>query len=113
MGLSQITDTKAIIKVFRSDLIEVYADPVNKAVLEHWVVDVQTQTATKLDIPLSLAPFSDPVSIGNNRYGIVANTSEGNFIYIYNEADGTVMRGLEYQGVDFIRTITPVPDSNN
>ncbi|MEM9897378.1 MAG: DUF4374 domain-containing protein, partial [Bacteroidota bacterium] len=61
VGLSQITDTKAIIKVFRSDLIEVYADHVNKAVLEHWVVDVQTQTATKLDIPLSLAPFSDPV----------------------------------------------------
>lgn len=109
VGLSQITDTKAIIKVFRSDLIEVYADHVQKAVIEHWVVDVQEQTATKLDIPLSLAPFSDPVFIGNDRYGIVANTDEGNFIYIYNELDGTVERGLEYEGVDFIRTITPVP----
>mgnify|MGYP001792502699 FL=1 len=108
-GLAQLTDTKALIKVFRSDLIEQFADYSQKAVIEHWVVDVQTQTAEKLDIPLSLAPFADPVVLDDGNFGIVANTSEGSFIYIYDESTGSVQQGLEYEGIDFIRTITAIP----
>ena len=108
-GLAQLTDTKALIKVFRSDLIEQFADYSQKAVIEHWIVDVQTQTAEKLDIPLSLAPFADPVVLDDGNFGIVANTSEGSFIYIYDESTGSVQQGLEYEGIDFIRTITAIP----
>ncbi|MEM8506457.1 MAG: hypothetical protein AAF717_01455 [Bacteroidota bacterium] len=90
-------------------MIEQFADYSQKAVIEHWVVDVQTQTAEKLDIPLRLAPFADPVRLDDDRFGILANTSEGSCIHLYDAATGAGQQGLEYVGIDFIRTITTIP----
>lgn len=96
--LADAGNGKAITQVHRQDLITDYADFDNKYTIEHWVVDLEGKTASKLDIPLSKGTGIKIVKIDNNSYAIAASTQTGSFFYIYNSGTNTVSKGAEYIG---------------
>ena len=98
VGLNYIGNGKAITNVIDKTLVVEYDDFSNKFVMEHWVLDLNTKTATKLNIPKGKGPGLPYVKINDGRIAIPLNTENGNFIYIYNPADGSVAKGLEYIG---------------
>jgi len=107
-GFVYAGDNKAVVQVFRSDLVTAYADYQGAFVLEYYEVDLVSKAVTKLDIPLSKWPRRALNVLDNGKVGIVANTeNDGNAIYIYNPADGSVTKGLEYTGTELISSFVP------
>jgi hypothetical protein len=95
-------NNKAIVQVFRSDLITKYAD-YDSYVIEYHSIDLSTKETTKLEIPVSKYPRNMIQSIGDGKVAIIANTeTEVNGVYIYNESTQTVTKGLEYNGTETI-----------
>src|SRR5690606_24549739 len=102
-GMLYVGNNKAIVQVFRSDLIDEYGDYQGDFVIEYHVVDLITEETTQLDIPLSKYPRKAMVLLENGKAVIVGNTkSEGNNLYIYDPATGNVSKGLTYEGAEFI-----------
>jgi len=96
IGLHPVGNGKAIIRAYRKDLITSYNDYRAAHVVEHYIADVATRTATKLDIPLSVEARQQIAVLGDGKYAIPANTKEGSFFYIYDAATGTVKKGAHY-----------------
>lgn len=96
--LHDLGNGKAITKVHRKDLINTYADYNGAFCVEHWVVDLASGSATKLDIPLSKRTKYSIINVGGSKYAIGANTSSGNFYYIYDSSNGSVTKGAGYVG---------------
>ncbi|EAR12949.1 hypothetical protein PI23P_09985 [Polaribacter irgensii 23-P] len=102
-GMVYAGNNKAIVQVFRSDLITKYADYQGGYVIEYHSIDLTTKETTKLDIPISKYPRNMMQSLGDGRVAIIGNTeTEGNNVYIYDETTRTVTKGLEYNGTEMI-----------
>lgn len=105
-GMSYAGNNKAVVQVFRDDLIEKYADYQGSFVIEYHSVDLITKETTKLDIPLSKWPRNMIEAIGDGKVAIIGNTeSEGNNVYIYDSVSNTVKKGLAYKGTETISAI--------
>jgi hypothetical protein len=98
VGMQPVGGSKAIVRVFKKELIESYADFSGKHVGEHYLVDVVARTAQKLDWGLAIKPFLPIKDIGNGTFAIPVNTESENSIYIYNSTTGEFTKGLTYQG---------------
>jgi hypothetical protein len=96
--LADAGNGKAITQVHRQDLITDYSDFDNKYTIEHWVIDLENKSASKLDIPLSLGTGIKIVQVDDNNYAIAASTQTGSFFYIYNSSTNTLRKGAEYIG---------------
>jgi len=102
-GMLYVGNNKAIVQIFRSDLISDYGDYQGGFVIEYYLVDLVNQTTQKLNIPLSKYPRRALERLDDGRAVIVANTeSEGNAIYIYDPATESVSKGITYEGAEFI-----------
>lgn len=85
-------------KVWDESLISSFSDWSQGFTLEHYLVDVASQTVIKkLDIPLSKA-WQRVVQISETEYAFPANTVDGNFIYIYNNSDDSLTKGVKLSG---------------
>jgi hypothetical protein len=96
--LADAGNGKAITQVHRQDLISDYSDFDNKYTIEHWVIDLEAKTVSKLDIPLSIGTGIKIVKVDDNNYALAASTQTGSFFYIYNSSTGTLSKGAEYIG---------------
>lgn len=107
-GMAYAGNNKAVVQVFRSDLITEYKDYQGSYVIEYHAIDLITKETTKLNLPLSKYPRRTVRSIGNGKVAIVGNTeTEGNNIYIYDAATNAVTKGLSYTGTDAIQGFLP------
>lgn len=96
--LADVGNGKAITQVHRQDLIEDYSDFDNKYTIEHWVVDLEGKSASKLNIPLSIGTGIKLVKLDDNNYAIAASTQTGSFFYLYNSSTNTLSTGAKYIG---------------
>lgn len=107
-GMIYAGNNKAVVQVFRSDLVNTFRDYQNGFVLEYYVVDLATKSVQKLDIPLTKWPRRTLGLLENGKVAIVGNTeTEGNNIYIYDPATNVVTKGLSYVGTETISTFMP------
>jgi len=104
-GMAYAGNNKVVFQVFRNDLISAYSDYQGSKVIEYYVVDLDTEAVTQLDIDLSQYPRHMVKSIGDDKVAIVANTEAGEFIYTYNSSTDTLVKGLEYVGTETINSI--------
>lgn len=107
-GMIYAGNNKAIVQVFRSDLIKSFRDYQNSFVIEYYVVDLSAKSVQKLNIPLTKYPRRTMGVLENGKIAIVGNTeSEGNNIYIFDPATNQVRKGLSYVGTEEISTFLP------
>lgn len=104
-GFLYVGNNKAIVQVFRSDLITAYRDYANGYVIEYYVADLAAQTLTKLNMPLSRNPKQALSLLKDGKAVIVSNTqTEGSGLYIYDPSNGTLSKGLTYTGTETIES---------
>ena len=108
LTLTNIGNGKALTKVFRNDLIVESSDFFSGFVIEHYLLDLEAQTAEKLGIPLTAGHDDAFAAIGDGKFAVNANTANGNFIYIFDSADESVIQGLEYIGAGGINNLIPL-----
>lgn len=102
-GMLYVGDNKAIVQVFNSKLITKYADYQNGYVIEYYLADLKNQTLEKLDVPLSKYPRMALELLKNGKAVIMINSqSEGSALYIVDPKKGSVVKGLEYTGAEFM-----------
>lgn len=102
-GMLYVGNNKAIVQVFRSDLITEYGDYQNGFVIEYHLVDLATEATEQLDVPLSKYPRKALELLDNGKAVIMANTeNEGNALYIYDPQSNSVSKGLVYEGAEYI-----------
>lgn len=108
-GMLYVGNGKAIVQVFRSDLITKYKDYQNGFVIEYYEVNLETKATKKLAIPLAKYPRRAMALLQDGKAAIIGNTqNEGNNVYIYDPATGNVTKGLEYKGTEYIEAFTPL-----
>lgn len=108
-GMLYVGNGKALVQVFRSDLITKYKDYQGAFVIEYYEVDLNTKAIKKLNIPLAKYPRRAMAMLQDGKAAIVGNTqNEGNNIYIYDPATGSVTKGLQYNGTEYIEAFTPL-----
>lgn len=107
--LVYLGDNKVLAQVVREDLVEDgdYWGVLSDVYQNEWyVIDLSAQTATKLDVPLSRGNGDgNPILTSNGLGAFVVNSSEGNFIYTYNPANGETKQGITYIGANVIYKI--------
>lgn len=107
-GMIYAGNNKAVVQVFRSDLITTFRDYQTGYVIEYYVVDLSTKSVQKLNIPLTKWPRKTLGILENGKVAIAGNTeSEGNNIYIYDPATNVVTKGLSYIGTETISAFMP------
>ncbi|MFW0718528.1 hypothetical protein [Pedobacter sp. N23S346] len=106
-GMWYLGGNKAIIRAERKDLYKDLNDHYSTAHFEFYIIDLQTQSAKKLNLPLDKGTRRECVIVeGNTAYISVNSTTEGNFIWLYNIKTGTLKKGLQLAGdTDFIMRI--------
>ncbi|WP_108868772.1 DUF4374 domain-containing protein [Aquimarina aquimarini] len=104
-GFLYLGSNKALVQVFRGDLIQEYKDYQGGFVIEYHLIDLITKTTEKLNLPLLKYPRRAMELIGDGKVAIVGNTeNDGNNIYIYDSATNSVSIGLKYEGTQQIST---------
>lgn len=107
-GMLYVGSNKAIVQVFRSDLIKEYSDYTKSFVIEYHLVDLKTKTTQKLDIPLSRHPRHTMQRLKNGKSAIAVNAQSGSYIYIYDPATQSVKQGLTYNGAETIEAFKTI-----
>jgi hypothetical protein len=70
---------------------------------EWYVIDLSSQTATKLDVPLSRGNGDgNPIKTTDGLAALVVNSADGNFIYTYNPSKNETKKGITYLGANVI-----------
>lgn len=106
-GLFDLGNGKGITRLGRKDVLLTFDDYNNSDVFEFYVVDVTAKTKTKLDLPLSQYVSSSPVLVENGKaYILVSTKANGNFVYTYDINSGTLSKGLEVKGLDYVNWIS-------
>ena len=101
-GLFHMGNGKAITRVFvKSITADDYDKYANGYSMETWIIDINDNSAEKLNIPLSKSPSVNFLRLPDGKIAIPSNTASGNFVYIYNPTDNSITKGLEYVGEDF------------
>lgn len=111
LTMTGVGNGKALTKVFRNDLIVEFNDYFSGFVVEHYLLDLEAQTAEKLDMPLTSGHDDAFAAIGEGKFALNANTENGNFIYIFDSSDESVTQGLEYIGAQGIDNFIPLFDN--
>jgi len=102
-GMLYVGNNKAIVQVFNSKLITKYADYQNGYVIEYYLADLKEKTLEKLNVPLSKYPRKALALLNNGKAVIMINSqSEGNALYIFDPKNETVVKGLTYEGAEFM-----------
>lgn len=111
-GMWYLGGNKAIIRSERKDLFKGLGDHYSTAHFEFYVLDLQTQSVTKLNLPLDKGTRRECVIVeGDTAYIAVNSTKEGNYIWLYNIKTGTLKKGLQLGGdTDFIMRIDRLKD---
>ncbi|MDR7130924.1 hypothetical protein J2X69_003283 [Algoriphagus sp. 4150] len=110
-GMLYVGNNKAIVQVFRSDLITAYGDYQGGFVIEYHLVDLLTKSTSKLDIPLSRYPRRAMALTAGGKAVIMANTqTDGNAFHIYDPASNSTSKGLTYEGAEFMSAFFPITD---
>ncbi|MDW7691679.1 DUF4374 domain-containing protein [Flammeovirgaceae bacterium SG7u.111] len=104
-GFLYVGNNKAIVQVFRSDLIEEYSDYQWDFNIEYYVVDVVSGETEKLNIPLAMYPRNAMTITRDGKGAIAATTANGSAMYIYDATTGTLSTGLTYSDVDYIEGV--------
>ena len=100
-GLFGIGNKKALTRVFKKSITaDEYSKYSSGYSMETWEIDLNNNSAKKLEIPLSKFPHVNFLRLKNGKIAIPSNTANGNFIYIYNPTDGSIIKGLEYENGD-------------
>jgi len=111
-GMWYLGGNKAIIRSERKDLFKGLGDHYSTAHFEFYVLDLLTQSVTKLNLPLDKGTRRECVIVeGNTAYISVNSTREGNYIWLYNIKTGALKKGLQLGGdTDFIMRIDRLKD---
>lgn len=111
-GLWYLGGNQAIIRAERKDLFKGLNDHYSTAHFEFYILNLETQTVKKLDLPLDKGTRRECVIVkGDTAYISVNSTKEGNFIWLYNIKTGTLKKGLQLGGdTDFIMRIDRLND---
>ncbi|PTS94487.1 hypothetical protein DBR11_23245 [Pedobacter sp. HMWF019] len=107
-GIWYLGGQKAIIRSERKDLFKGLSDHYSTAHFEFYLLDLASKRVIrKLDLPLDKGTRRECVIVKNGvAYIAVNSTKEGNFIWLYDLATGTLKKGLELAGdTDFIMRI--------
>lgn len=95
---------KAIVRSERKDLYTNWSDHWKVSHFEFYVVDLASKQVTKLNLPLDKGTRRQCVIVeGETVYISVNSSSEGNYIWSYNQQTGQLKKGLKLTGnTDFI-----------
>jgi hypothetical protein len=106
-GMWYLGGNKAIIRSERKDLFKGLGDHYSTAHFEFYVLNLITQSVTKLNLPLDKGTRRECVIVeGDTAYISVNSTKEGNYIWLYNIKTGELRKGLQLGGdTDFIMRI--------
>lgn len=106
-GMWYLGGNKAIIRSERKDLFKGLGDHYSTAHFEFYVLDLNTQSIAKLNLPLDKGTRRECVIVeGDTAYISVNSTKEGNYIWLYNIKTGALKKGLQLGGdTDFIMRI--------
>lgn len=108
-GIWYLGKDKAIIKCDVPERIQTWDDYDDYAYI-YYEVDLKTSAFFELDLPIDRGWYLDNVLIDND-IAYIANKSEasGNYIWIYNPTDRTIVRGAEVEGnFDHFRRINKI-----
>ncbi|RZK20885.1 MAG: DUF4374 domain-containing protein [Pedobacter sp.] len=111
-GMWYLGGNKVIIRSERKDLFTGLGDHYSVAHFEFYVLDLETKSITKLNLPLDKGTRRECVIVqGDTAYIAVNSTKEGNFIWLYNIKTGNLKKGLQLAGdTDFILRIDHLKD---
>jgi len=107
-GLWYLGDNQCIIRTERQDLFRDFSDHHRVAQFEFFLLDVaKGAVLRKLELPLDKGTRRECVLVVNGKAYIAVNSStEGNYIWIYDIAKGSLRKGLRLSGdTDFILRI--------
>lgn len=99
IGMLYVEDGKAIVPVYNSDL-----QATSSYFVEYHLVDLYNNSVTKLNMPSGSGGYyggrRSMSLMGNGNAAIMLNHENGNSVYIYDAATGTVSEGTTYTGAD-------------
>ena len=102
-GMIFAGDDKVIVQIFESSRIKAYRDYQHGFVISYYEVNLSSQSAKKLDIPLSKYPRRAIQSLSNGKVAIAVNAENGeNAFYIYDAKSGAVKKGLIYTNTEYL-----------
>lgn len=107
-GLWYLGDNQCIIRTERRDLFRDFSDHHRVAQFEFYLLDVAKGAVIgKLNLPLDKGTRRECVLVVDDKAYIAVNSStEGNYIWIYDIAEGSLKKGLRLAGdTDFILRI--------
>lgn len=106
-GLYDLGNGKGITRLGKKDVLLTFDDYNGSDVFEYYVVDVAAKTKTKLNLPLSQYVSSSPVLVENGKaYILVSTKANGNFVYTYDINSGSLSKGIEVKGLDYVNWIS-------
>lgn len=106
-GLWDIGNGKGITRLGRKDVLLTFQDYNNTDVFEYYVVDVAKKTKTKLNLPLSKYTSASPVIVEDGKaYILVSSNANGHFVYTYDISSGSLTKGIEIKGLDYVNWIS-------
>ena len=110
-GLWDLGNGKAITRMGKTGLVKTFDDYFTTDVFEYYVLDLVNKTKTKLALPLDKYIHSSPVWVEKGKaYIVVASSTEGSFVWTYDIASGSLTKGLEVKGLDYINWISRFDD---
>ncbi|REG99436.1 hypothetical protein [Flavobacterium aquicola] len=106
-GLYDLGNGKGISRLGRKDVLLTFDDYNGSDVFEYYVIDVAAKTKTKLNLPLSQYTSSSPVFVENGKaYILVSTKASGSFVYTYDINSGSLTKGIEIKGLDYVNWIS-------
>jgi len=101
LGMLYVANGLAIVQTFNSDIWDT-----SDYYVEYYLVDVNANTATKLDIPASRGGYYGTrrslALLANGNAAIMTNSESGSALYIYDVSTGTVIEGTTYNGAEAV-----------
>ncbi|MCC9016822.1 MULTISPECIES: hypothetical protein [Flavobacterium] len=106
-GLYDLGNGKGITRLGKKEVLLTFDDYNASDVFEYYVVDVVSKTKTKLNLPLSQYVSASPVLVENGKaYILVSSKANGNFVYTYDINSGSLTKGIEVKGLDYVNWIS-------
>jgi hypothetical protein len=106
-GMWYLGDGKAIVRTERKGIFTGMKDHYKVPHFDFFVVDLNTQSTTKLNLPLDKGSARQCVIRENGLVYITTNSDrEGSFVWTYNSKENKLTKGLQFTGnVDYILRI--------
>jgi hypothetical protein len=109
-GLWHLGDGKAIVRTERKGIFTGMKDHYKVPHFDFFVIDLNTKTTTRLNLPLDKGSARQCVIRENGLTYITTNSDrEGSFVWVYNSRENKLKKGLQFTGnVDYILRIDPL-----